>query len=66
MRTPRSPLLLSLPRPPASPQVRAHNEFMLPMQVGRFLAGKAVHAVGLRQLPNAFLVAIERRYAHFC
>lgn len=43
-----------------SGQVRAHNEFMLPMRVTRTLAGASVQKAGLRQLPNAFLVAIER------
>ncbi|GAB4819177.1 hypothetical protein N2152v2_006223 [Parachlorella kessleri] len=42
-------------------QVRTHNEFMLPMRVTGFLAGKSVHQAGLRMLPNAFLVALERR-----
>ncbi len=44
-----------------APQVRAHNEFMLPMRVTRFLAGKTVQKAGLRMLPNAFLVAVDRR-----
>ena len=34
---------------------------MLPMRVTSFLAGKSVHQAGLRMLPNAFLVALERR-----
>ena len=41
-------------------QVRTHHEFMLPMRVGRRLSGRTVQSAGLRQLPNAFLVAIER------
>jgi di/tricarboxylate transporter len=41
-------------------QVRTHHEFVVPMRVGRTLAGKSVLSSGLRQLPNAFLVALER------
>eukprot|EP00890_Picochlorum_soloecismus_P001706 jgi/Picsp_1/2536/NSC_00767-R1_sodium sulfate co-transporter len=44
-----------------SGQVKAHNEFMLPMKVTRVLDGTSVKKAGLRQLPNAFLVAIERQ-----
>ncbi len=43
-----------------SGQVKTHNEFMLPMKVTRTLRGNSVQKAGLRQLPNAFLVAIER------
>jgi di/tricarboxylate transporter len=43
-----------------SGQTKTHNEFMLPMQISRTLAGKTVQKSGLRQLPSAFLVAIER------
>jgi hypothetical protein len=42
-------------------QVRAHNEFTLAMRVTGFISGKSVHQAGLRMLPSAFLVAIERR-----
>lgn len=45
----------------STPQVRAHNEFMVPMRVTRYLAGKSVQRAGLRMLPNAFLAAIDRR-----
>jgi uncharacterized protein with PhoU and TrkA domain len=41
-------------------QVRAHNEFFLGFSVSRPLVGKTVQKSGLRQLPNAFLVAIDR------
>ncbi|KAI3433730.1 hypothetical protein D9Q98_003538 [Chlorella vulgaris] len=41
-------------------QVRSHNEFLLGMRVSKVLAGKSVQKSGLRQLPNAFLVAIDR------
>jgi di/tricarboxylate transporter len=41
-------------------QVRTHHEFMVAMRVGRMLVGRTVQEAGLRQLPNAFLVAIER------
>jgi di/tricarboxylate transporter len=43
-----------------SGQTKTHHEFMLPMQIGRLLSGKTVQKSGLRQLPSAFLVAIER------
>lgn len=43
-----------------SGQTKTHHEFMLPMQIGRILSGKTVQRSGLRQLPSAFLVAIER------
>jgi len=43
-----------------SGQTKTHHEFMLPMQIGRILSGKTVQKSGLRQLPSAFLVAIER------
>jgi hypothetical protein len=50
--------------PPLCPfdheQVRSHNEFLLGMRVSKVLAGKSVQKSGLRQLPNAFLVAIDR------
>jgi di/tricarboxylate transporter len=43
-----------------SGQTKTYNEFMLPMQITRILAGKTVQKSGLRQLPSAFLAAIER------
>lgn len=43
-----------------SGQVKSNNEFMIYMQVTSTLAGTSVHKAGLRKLPNAFLVAIER------
>lgn len=46
--------------PPTLPQVRSHNEFFLGFSVSRPLVGKTVQRSGLRQLPNAFLVAIDR------
>lgn len=45
-----------------SGQVKSHNEFMVPMRVtGGTVAGKTVLKAGLRQLPSAFLVSIERK-----
>ncbi|KAL4432402.1 hypothetical protein ABPG77_001701 [Micractinium sp. CCAP 211/92] len=43
-------------------QVRAFNEYMIGLRVGKALAGKTVHKAGLRQLPNAFLVALDRSF----
>ncbi|EFN59045.1 hypothetical protein CHLNCDRAFT_56692 [Chlorella variabilis] len=41
-------------------QVRSHNEFLMGMRVTKAMAGKTVQKSGMRQLPNAFLVAIDR------
>lgn len=46
-----------------SGSVRSNNEFMISMAVTRSLNGVSVHKAGLRKLPNAFLVAIERSSA---
>jgi di/tricarboxylate transporter len=43
--------------------VRSNNEFMISMQVTSLLSGVTVQKAGLRKLPNAFLVAIERESA---
>lgn len=43
-----------------SGSVRSNNEFMISMAVTKSLDGVRVHKAGLRRLPNAFLVAIER------
>lgn len=43
-------------------QVRAFNEYMIGLRVGKVLAGKTVQKAGLRQLPNAFLVALDRSF----
>ena len=44
-----------------SGQTKTHNEFMLPMRVGKIIAGSTIQKSGLRQLPAAFLVALERQ-----
>lgn len=43
-----------------SGQTKTHHEFMLPMRVGSYLSGNTIQKSGLRQLPSAFLVAVER------
>jgi Trk K+ transport system NAD-binding subunit len=44
----------------ASGQTKTYFEFMLPMLVGPKLAGRTIRDSGLRRLPSAFLVAVER------
>lgn len=46
--------------PRSALQVRSHNEFLMGMRVTKAMAGKTVQKSGMRQLPNAFLVAIDR------
>ena len=41
-------------------QTKTHHEFVLGMKVGKFIAGNTIQKSGLRQLPSAFLVAVER------
>lgn len=43
-----------------SGSVRSNNEFMISMAVTKSLQGVSVQKAGLRKLPNAYLVAIER------
>ncbi len=44
----------------AAGQVRSHQEFLVAFTVGPLLAGRTVKKAGLRQLPNAFLAAVDR------